>query len=128
LIINLLELVTCLHLISILLDVLKTIGDPVFDDVGPRVDGWLRHGVLLPVLTAFTLLHFFTVSTSMFSKRLIVGADPGDYVLEFVDNLDLEGPRVGGESGLGVKRRLSSLLNLGLHVSLHVLREVDSWR
>jgi hypothetical protein len=79
-IISLLELVTCLHLISIHLDVLKTIGDPVLDDVGPRVDGKLGHGVLLPFLTAFTLLPFFTVSTSMFSKRLNVGADLSDFV------------------------------------------------
>jgi hypothetical protein len=102
----------------------------VFDDVGPRVDGQLGHGVRLPVLTAFTLLPFFTVSTSMFSKRLIVGADPGDYVLELVEGLDLEGPRVGGESGLGVQCRLGSLLNLGFTVSLHinVLGEVGGWR
>jgi hypothetical protein len=110
--------------------VLKTIGDPVFDDAGPCVDGQLGHSVLLPVLTVFTLLPFSTVSTSMFLKGLIVGADPGDYVLELVEDIDLEGPRVGGESGLGKKRRLCSLLNLGLHVSLHfnVLREVDGWR
>jgi hypothetical protein len=84
------------------------------------------HSVLLLVLTVFTLLPFSTVSTSMFSKGLIVGADLGDYLLEHVEVLDLEGPRVGGESGLGVKRRFRSLLNLGLHVSLHVnvLREV----
>ena len=130
-IINLLELVTCLHLISILLDVLKTIGDPVFDDVGPRVDGQLGHSVLLPVLTVFTLLPFSTVSTSMFAKGLVVGADSGSYVLELVVDLDLEGPGVGGKSGLGVQLRLGSLLNLGPRVSLHVsvvLEEVDSWR
>ena len=73
-IINFLELVTCLHLIGILLDVLKTIGELVFDDDRPCVDGQLGHGVLLLVLTAFTLLPFSTVSSSMFSKRLIVGA------------------------------------------------------
>jgi hypothetical protein len=32
----------------------------------------------------------------MFSKRLMVGADLGDFVLELVEGLDLEGPRVGG--------------------------------
>ena len=73
---------------SVLLDVLKTIGDPVLDDVGPRVDGQLGHGVLLPFLTAFTLLPFFTVSTSMFSRRLIVGATFGSVVLELVGVLD----------------------------------------
>ena len=95
LLISFLELFTCLRLISILLNVLKTIGDPVLNGVGPRVGRQLGHGVLLPVLTAFTLWPFFTVSTTMFSKRLIVGADFGDYVLEFVGGLDLEGIRVG---------------------------------
>jgi hypothetical protein len=46
----------------------------------------------------------------MFSKRLmicansgdLVGADLGDFVLELVEDLDLEGPRVGGKSGLHV--------------------------
>jgi hypothetical protein len=130
LIVNLLELVTCLHLISNLLGVLKTIGDPVFDDIVPRVDDQLGHSVLLSVLTVFTLLPFSTVSTSMFSRRLIVGADPGDYVFELIEGLDLEGPHVGGESGLGVQRRLGSLLNLCLCVSLHinVLGEVGGWR
>ena len=52
----------------------------------------------------------------MFSKRLFVGADPGDYVLELVEDIDLEGPCVGGESGLGVQRRLGSFLNLGLQL------------
>ena len=37
-IVNLLELVSCNHLVSILLDVLELIGDPVLDDVGPHVD------------------------------------------------------------------------------------------
>ena len=52
------------------------------------------------------------------------------FVLELVGDLDIGGPRVGGESGLGVQRRLGSLLNLSLHVSLHVnvLGEVDGWR
>jgi hypothetical protein len=79
-IVNFLELGTCNHLVSILLDVLKTIGNPVLEDVGPRVDGQLGHGVLLPFFTAFILLPFFTVSTSMFSKRLIVGAGFSDFV------------------------------------------------
>jgi hypothetical protein len=48
----------------------------------------------------------------MFSKRLMVGADLGNPVLELVEDLDLEGPRVGGKSGIGVQRRLGSLINL----------------
>jgi hypothetical protein len=60
----------------------------------------------------------------------MVGADLSDFVLEHIEGLDLEGPHVGGESGLGVQRRLGSLLNLGLCVSLHisVLGEVGGWR
>ena len=54
---------------SSLLDVLNPIGDPVLDDLGPRVDRQLGLGVLLPLLTVFTLLSFFTVSTTMSSKR-----------------------------------------------------------
>jgi hypothetical protein len=62
--------------------------------------------------------------------RLMVSADLGNFVLEHVEDLHLEGPRVGGKSGLGVKRCLGSLLNSGLRVSLHVnlLGEVGSWR
>ena len=63
----------------------------MLDDEEPRVDGQLGHGVLLPVLTVYTLLSYSTVSTSMVSKRLIVGANSGDYVLELVEGLDLEG-------------------------------------
>ena len=81
---------------SVLLDVSEPIGDPVLDDVGPRVDSQLGLGVLLPVLTAFTLPFFSTVSTSMFSMRLMVGADLGDFALELVEDLDLEGPGAGG--------------------------------
>ena len=32
----------------------------------------------------------------------MVCADLGDFVLELVEGLDLEGPRVGGESGIGM--------------------------
>jgi hypothetical protein len=32
----------------------------------------------------------------------LVGAELGNFVLEHVDDLDLEGPRVGGKSGVGV--------------------------
>ena len=32
----------------------------------------------------------------------LVGAGLGDFVPELVEDLDLEGPRVGGNSGLGV--------------------------
>ena len=65
-------------------------------------DCQLGHGVLLPVLSAFTLLSYFTVSMSMYSKRLTVGAGLGNFVLELVKDLDPEGPCVGGKSGLGV--------------------------
>ena len=90
--------------------VVRTIGDPLFDDVGPRVDDQLQLGVLLPVLPVSTLSSSFTVSTSMFSKRLmicanlgdLVSADLGNFVLELVEDLDPEGPCVGGKSGLGV--------------------------
>ena len=44
----------------------------------------------------------------------MVGADLGDFVLELVGGLDLEGLSVCSKDGLG------SLLNLGLSVSLHV--------
>ena len=88
---------------SILLDVSKPVGDPVLNDVGPRVDIQLGLGVLLPLLTAFTLWSFSAISTSTVSKRLMGGADFGDFVLELVGDLDLEGPSVGGESGLGVQ-------------------------
>ena len=102
----------------------------MFDDVGLRVDGQLGHSVLLLVLTLFTLFSFSTVSTSMFAKGLVVGADSGDYVHELVEDLDLEGPRVGGKVGLGVQHCFGSLLNLGPRVSLHVnvLGELDSRR
>jgi hypothetical protein len=101
-VVNLLELVTCNHFVNILLDVSITIGDSVLDDVSPRFDIQLQLGALLPVLPALILLSFSTVSTSMFSKRLMVCADLGDFVLKLVEGLDLEGSRVGGESGLGV--------------------------
>ena len=109
---------------------LITIGDSVLVDVRPRFDIQLHLGTLLPVLPAFVLLSFSTVSTLMFAKGLVVGADSGDYVLELVEDLDLEGPCVGGKFGLGVQRCLGSLLNLGPRVSLHVnvLGEVDSQR
>ena len=47
--------------------------------------------------------------------------------LELVGGIDLDGLRVVDESGLGVKRRLCSCLNSGLHISLHinVLREAS---
>jgi hypothetical protein len=45
---------------------------------------------------------------------------------ELVEDLDLEGPSVGGESGLGVQLRLGSLGNLGLRVSLHVSVVLDN--
>jgi hypothetical protein len=66
------------------------------------------------VLAAFTTWFFSAVSTFTFSKKLIVGADLGDFVLELVGDLDLEGPSVGGKLGLG------GLLNLGLHGILHI--------
>jgi hypothetical protein len=113
-IVNFLELVACNHFVNILLDVSKTIGDPVLGDVRPRVDSQLRLGVLLPVLPAFTFLSFSTVSTSMFSKRLMVCANLGDLVLELVGGLDLEVLSVGSKDGLG------SRLNLGLLGGLHV--------
>ena len=130
-IVNLLELCTCNHLVCLLLEVSKPVGDPVFNDVGPRVDIQLRLSVLLPVLRAYTLWSFSTVSTSMVSERLTDGADVGGFVLKLVVDLGFEGPGVGGKSGLGVQLRLNSLGSLGTRVSLHVsvvLEEVDSWR
>jgi hypothetical protein len=120
LIVDLLELVTCSHLISILLDVSKPVGDPVLNDIGPRVDSQLGLGVLLPVLTAFMLWSFTAVPTLLFSKKLGVGADFGDFVPELVGDLNLEGPSVGGKFGLG------SLLNLGLLGGLHVNFVLDN--
>jgi hypothetical protein len=38
-IVKLLELGTCSHLVSILLDVLELVGDLLLEDVDPRVDG-----------------------------------------------------------------------------------------
>ena len=60
----------------------------------------------------------------------LVVAELGNLVLEHSDDLGLEGPCVGGQSGLSMQRCLGSLLNLGPHVSLHikVLGEVNSWR
>jgi hypothetical protein len=107
-IINLLELVTYNHFVNILLDVSTTIGDSVLDDIRPRVDSQLQLGVLLPVVPALTLLSFSTVSTSMFSKRLMICANLGDLVLELVGGLDLEVLSVGSKDGPG------SCLNLGL--------------
>ena len=46
-IVKLLELVTCSHLVSVLLKVLELVGGPVLDDVGSRVDGQFGLGVLL---------------------------------------------------------------------------------
>ena len=60
----------------------------------------------------------------------MVGADLGNFVLELVEDLDLEGPRVGGKSGLGVQRCLGSPHSWVLHVSLLgnvVLEEADGW-
>jgi hypothetical protein len=125
-IVELLQLVACRHLVSILLDVSKPVMDPVLNDVVPQADSHLGLGVLLPVLTAFMLWSFSTVSTSTVSKRLMDGADFGDFVFELVGDLDLEGPSVGGESGVGVQLRLGSLLNLGLCVSLHVSVVLDN--
>jgi hypothetical protein len=113
-IVKLLKLGACSHLISILLDVSRSVGDPVINDVGPHVDSQLGLGVLLPVLTAFTLWSFSAVPMLLFLKKLMVGADLGDFVLELVGGLDLEGPSVGSKYGLG------SLLNLGLLGGLHV--------
>jgi hypothetical protein len=112
-IVELLELVACRHLVSILLDVSKPFGDPVLNDVGPHVDSQLGLGVLLPVLTAFTLRSFSTVSTSMFSKRLMVGADLGDFVLDVL----------GASGGSGTSFLLLHVNPLGLgshHVHLHL--------
>jgi hypothetical protein len=86
----------------------------VLDDVGPRVDSQYGLGVLLPVLTAFTLWTVSTVSTSMFSKRSMIGAVLGSFVFELAGGLDLEGLSVGSEDGLG------HLLNLGLLGGFHV--------
>ena len=73
-----------------------------------------------------------------FTKRLIICANSGDlvgtelgnFVLEHVDDLDLEGPRFVGKSGQGVWLCLGNFLSLGPHVSCHVkvLGEVNSWR
>jgi hypothetical protein len=40
--------------------------------------------------------------------------------LELIGGIDLDGLHVVDESGLGVKRRLCSCLNSGLHISLHI--------
>ena len=58
--------------------------------------------------------------SALFLKRLIVGADLGNFVLELV------GPSVGGKFGLGVQLCLVSLLYLGLRVSLHVSVVLDN--
>ena len=59
----------------------------------------------------------------------LVVAELGNLVLERSDDLGLEGPCVGGQSGLSMQRCLGSLLNLGPHFSLHikVLGEVNGW-
>ena len=70
---------------------------PLLDNVGPRIDGQFRLGVLLSVLTALTTWSSSAVSTLMFLKKSMVGADLGGFVLELVGGLDLEGPSVGGK-------------------------------
>ena len=70
---------------------------PLLDNVGPRIDGQFRLGVLLSVLTALTTWSSSAVSTLMFLKKSMVGADLGVFVLELVGGLDLEGPSVGGK-------------------------------
>ena len=50
----------------------------------------------------------------------MIGTNLGGFVLELVGGLDLAGPRVGGEFGLGVQLRLGSLLNVGLLGSLYL--------
>jgi hypothetical protein len=117
--VSFLELVTCNHLVSILLYFSTTIGDPVLGNEGPRVDDQLQLGVLLPVLTASTFSSSSTVSMSMFSMRLMVCAYLGDLVLELVGVIDLEVLSVGSKDDL-VNR-----LNLGLLGSLPCQR---SWR
>ena len=44
----------------------------------------------------------------------------GDLFLELIGGIDLDGLHVVDESGLGVRRRLCSCLNSGLHISLHI--------
>jgi hypothetical protein len=114
-----LELVTCSHLVSILLYFSTTIGDPVPGNEGPRVDDQLQLGVLLLVLPSSSLSSSSTVFTSMFSMRLVVCAYLGNLVLELVGVLDLEVLSVGSKDDL-VNR-----LNLGL---LGGLPRQFSWR
>ena len=59
----------------------------------------------------------------------MVGADLGNVVLELGEDLDLEGARVWGNSGLRRTAMSHSPLNSGPRVSSHVsvLEEVGSW-
>jgi hypothetical protein len=109
-----LNLCTCKHLDSGLLDVLKLTGALVLEVAGPRVDGYLGLGVppcldcphdLVPsVVLISDLLLRVSVQRLALPVKL-----PSSGNLEFVGDLDDDGPRGGGEHGLGVQLRLVGL-------------------
>ena len=58
----------------------------------------------------------------------LVGAGLGDFVLELAEDLDLEGPCVSGNSGLGVSVVSAAFLTFLVSLHIHVLGEFNSQR
>jgi hypothetical protein len=87
---------------SIFLSVLKAIGDPVLDDVGPQrsTTGPDSCGTLAFLHSLH--VNFLKEVDDLHNLGDLVSADLGNCVLELVEDLDPEGPCVGGKSGLGV--------------------------
>ena len=73
--------------------------------------------VILDLACSFVLVAFSTL--------VFLSVHLGDLVSELVGESDLEGPRVGGVSGLGGQLCLGSLQNWVLHVSLLDLVVLD---
>ena len=109
----LLNLCTCKHLDSGFLDVLELTGVLVLEVAGPRVDGYLGlgtlpcldfpHDLVPSVVLMSDLLLRVSVQRLAFPVKLLSSGTLG-----LVGNLD-DGPRGGGEHGLGVQLRLVGL-------------------
>jgi hypothetical protein len=111
----LLNLCTCKHLDSGLLDVLKLTGALIIEVAGPRVDSYLGlgslpcldfpHDLVPSVVLMSDLLLRVSVQRLAFPVKLLSSGTLG-----IVGNLDDDDrPRGGGEHGLGVQLRLVGL-------------------